>query len=147
MIDDDSSILKDCIVNLDGSSPFEIWKFLFTEEMIEQIVCQTNLYRNQDKNNSNFYVTDEEIRKILGILLFSRYHSLPEKQHYRSKQQDFGVAIVFNAMSRNRYYETKKYLYFADNDNLTEGDKMSKRKPLYEMLNRNLIQFGILNKL
>ena len=134
MIDDDSSILKDCILNLDGSSPFEIRKFLFTEEMIEQIVCQTNLCRNQDKNNSNFYVTDEEFRKILGILLLSGYHSLPEKHHYRSRQQDLNVAIVFNTMSRNRYYETKTYLHFADNHNLTEEDKTSKIASLYEML-------------
>ena len=147
MIDDNPSILKDRILNLNGSSPFEIWKFLFTEEMIEQIVCRTNLHRNRNKNNSNFYVTDEEIRKIIGILLFSGYHSLPEKQHYRSRQQDLGEAIVFNTMSGNRHYETKKHLYFADNHNLTEGDKMSKKEPLYEMLNRNLIQFGIFNKL
>ena len=50
-------------------------------------------------------------------------------------------------MSRNRYHEIKKYLHFADNQNLTEGHKMSKITPLYEMLNRNLIQFGIFNKL
>ena len=78
-IDDDSSILRDCIFNLKGSSPFEIWRFLFTEEMIDQIVCQTNLYGNRDKNNPNLYVTGEEIRKILGIFLLSGYHSLPEE--------------------------------------------------------------------
>ena len=147
MIDDDSSILKDRILSLDGSSPFEIWRFLFTEEIIEQIVCQTNLYGNRDKNNPNFYVTVEEIRKMLGINLVSGYHSLPEEHRYWSRQQDLGVAIVSNTMSRNRYYEIKKYLRFADNQNLTEGDKMSKIAPLYEMLNRNLFQFGIFNKL
>ena len=46
LMDDDSSILRDCILNLDGSSPFEIWRFFFTEEMIDQIVCQINLYGN-----------------------------------------------------------------------------------------------------
>ena len=39
--------------------------------MINQIVCQTSLYGNRDKNNPNFYVTGKEIRKILGILLLS----------------------------------------------------------------------------
>ena len=37
LIDDDFSILRDHILNLDGSSPFEIWKFLFTAVMIDQI--------------------------------------------------------------------------------------------------------------
>ena len=115
--------------------------------MIDQIVFQTNMYGNRDKNNPNFYVTGEEIRKILGILLLSRYHSLPEEHHYWSRQQDLGVAIMANTMTRNRYHEIKKYFHFADNQNLTEGDKMSKIAPLYEMLNRNLIQFGIFNEL
>ena len=114
-IDDVSTILGDRILNLNGSSPFEIWRFLFTEEMIDQIVCQTNLYKNRDKNNSNFNVTGEEIRKILGILLLSGYHSLSEEHHYWSRQQDLDVAIVPNTMSRNRYHEIKKYLHFADN--------------------------------
>ena len=83
--------------------------------MIDQIVCQANLYKNRDKNNSNFHVTGEEIRKILGILLLSGYHSLSEEHHYWSRQQDLGVAIVSNTMSRNRYHEIKKYLHFADN--------------------------------
>ena len=33
LIDDDSSILRDRILNLDASSSFEIWKFLFTGEI------------------------------------------------------------------------------------------------------------------
>ena len=126
MIDDHFSILRDSILKMEGSSPFEIWRFLFTKEMINQ----TNLYGNRDKNNPNFYVTGEEIRKILGILLLLRYHSLPEEHHYWSRKQDLGVPIVANTMSRNRYHEIKKYLHFADNENFTEGDKMSKIAPL-----------------
>ena len=34
-----------------------------------------------------------------------------------------------------------------DDQNLTESEKMSKIAPLYEMLSRNLIQFGVFNKL
>ena len=147
MIDDDSSILKDRILNLDGSSPFEIWRFLFTLEIIKQIVCRTNWYGNRDKNNPNFYVTGEKIHKILDILLLSGCHSLPEKHYYLFRQQDLGVAIVSNTMGRNKYYETKKYFHFSDNQNVTERDKISKIAPLYEMFNRNLIQFGVFNKL
>ena len=115
--------------------------------MIDQIVYQTNLYGNRDKNNPNFHVTGEEIHKILNVLLLLGYHSLSKEHYYWSRQQDLGVAIVSNTLSRNRYYKIKKYLHFADNQNLTEGDKMSKTVPFYEMLNRDLIQFGIFNKL
>ena len=110
-------------------------------------MIQTNLYKNRDKNNPNFHVTGKEIRKISGILLLSGYCSLSEEHHYWSRQQDLGVAIVSNTMSRNRYHEIKKYLHFADNQNLTEMDKMNKIVLLYEMLNPDPIQFGIFNKL
>ena len=36
-----------------------------------------------------------------------------------------------------------RYLHFADNQRLTEGNKMSTISPLYNMLNFNLVQFGI----
>ena len=85
--------------------------------------------------------------KILSIFSLSEYHSLFEEHQYWSRQQHLSVAIVSNTMSRNKYHEIKKYFHFADNQNLTEGDKMSKTVPLYEMLNRDLIQFGIFNKL
>ena len=52
-------------------------------------------------------------------------------------QPDLGVPAVYNTISRN------KYLHFADNQRLTEEDKMSKISPLYNMLNCNLVQFGI----
>ena len=87
------------------------------------------------------------MRKIFGILLLSGYHSLSEEHHYWSRQQDLGLAIVSDTMNRNRYYEIKTYLFFDDNQNLTEGDKMSKIVLLYEMLNQDPIQFGIFNKL
>ena len=49
-------------------------------------------------------------------------------------------------MSRNRYFAIKKFIHFADNQNLKEGDKMSKISPLYQMLNNNLIQPGIFHE-
>ena len=79
--------------------------------------------------------------------MFTGCHSLPEEHHYWSTQPDLGVSAVYNTLSRNRYYEIKRYLYFAYNHRLTEGDKMSKISPLCNMLNCNLIQFGIFHEL
>ena len=54
---------------------------------------------------------------------------------------------MYNTISRNRYQEIKIYLHFADNQKLTEGDKMSKISLLCNMLNFNLVQFGIFYEL
>ena len=54
---------------------------------------------------------------------------------------------MYSIISRNRYHEMKRYLHFADNQRLTNGDKMSKISFLYNMLNFNLVQFGIFYEL
>jgi len=50
-------------------------------------------------------------------------------------------------MSRKRCFAIKKFIHFADNQNLKEGDKMSRISPLHEMLNNNLIHLGIFHEL
>ena len=92
-------------------------------------------------------VSTKEMRSFLGVLLLTRYHSLPKEHCYWSTQTDLGVPTVYSTISRNRYYEIKRYLHFADNQRLTEGDKMSKISPLHNMLNCNLVQFGIFYEL
>ena len=85
------------------------------------------------------------MQKFLGIILLSGYHT--EEQQYWSTQPDLRVEIVAKTMSRNRYLEIKKYMHFADNLKLTPGNKMSKISPLYDMMNKNLVQFDIFHSL
>ena len=127
-------------------SPYEIWNLVFSSSMLEHIAVQTNLYARRDQNDSNFYASVQDIQNLLGILLLSGYHTLPEEHHYWSTQPDLGVPIVYNTMSKNRYLEIKRYLHFANNHALIPGDKMSKVAPLYNMLNSNLVQFGVFHE-
>ena len=75
------------------------------------------------------------------MILLSGYHTLLEEHYYWSTQPNSGVPVVHSAISRNRY------LHFADNQSLTEKDKMSKMPPLYIILNCNLVQLGIFHEL
>ena len=115
--------------------------------MLNNIVTQTNLYANRDKNIPNFLVSNGDLRKFMEMLVLSGYHSFSHEQHYWSTQPDLGVQAVYNSLRRNRYFDIKKHIYFADNQNLTEGDKMSKISPLYEMINNNVIQFGVFHEI
>ena len=81
------------------------------------------------------------------VILLTGYHSLPEYHHYWSTQHDLGVPAVYNTISRKRYHEIKRYLNFAGNQRLTEGDKMSKISFLYNILNFNLFKFDIFYEL
>ena len=141
------SNFKENLSDLEGYSPYQVWKNLFSEDILEHIAFQTNLYSNRDQNNPHLMVSTKEMRSFLGVLLLTGYHSLPEEHHYWSTQPDLGVPAVYNTISRNRYHEIKRYLHFADNQRLTEGDKMSKISPLYNVLNCNFVQFDIFHEL
>ena len=142
-----NAVIDQKLEELEGKTPYEIWKSIFSTEMLKHIVLQTNLYANRDKNNEKFKVLECEMQKFLGIILLSGYHTVPEEQQYWSTQPDLRVEIVAKTMSRNRYLEIKKYMHFADNLKLTPGNKMSKISPLYDMMNKNLVQFDIFHSL
>lgn len=133
-------------VEMEDSSPYAIWQKFLTQEMVDHITIQTNLYANRDKNDKRFEVTSQEIRKMIGIFIFSGYHCLPEEQHYWSTQPDLGISFIYNVMSRNRYLEIKKYMHFADNQRLQDGNKMSKVQPLFDFMNKNIVQLGLFHE-
>ena len=73
---------KENLSDLEENSPYQVWKNLFSEDILEHIVLQTNLYSNRYQNNPHFMVSTEEMRSFLGMLLFTSYLSLPEEHHY-----------------------------------------------------------------
>ena len=102
------------LLHLDNISPFKVWHHFFTEDMIEYIARNTNLYANRDCNNRKFVVSAIEVRMFLGILLLSGYHTLPQTSNYWSTQPDLGVPAVYNVMTKNRFIEIKRYLQITN---------------------------------
>ena len=49
-------------------------------------------------------------------------------------------------MSRKRFEEKKKLIYFADNNNFPAGNKLAKIQPLQDRVNASLRQFGVFLK-
>ena len=96
------------LLHLDNISPFKLWQHFFTEDMIEYIVRNINLYANRDCNNVTFVVSASEVCVFLGILLLFGYHILPQTSNYWSTQPDLGVLAVCKVMTRNRFTEIKK---------------------------------------
>ena len=46
-------------------------------------------------------------------------------------------------MGTARSEEIKKYIYFADNNNLPADDKLAKIRPLQNTLRNSLLQFAV----
>ena len=53
-----NAIIDQKLEELEGKTPYEIWKSIFSTEMLKHIVLQTNLYANRDKNNEKFKVLE-----------------------------------------------------------------------------------------
>ena len=81
---------RENLSDLEGYSRYQVQKNLFSEDILEHIVLQTNLYSNRDQNNPYFMVSTKEMQSFLGVLLLTGYPSLPEEHHYWSTQLDLG---------------------------------------------------------
>jgi DNA excision repair protein ERCC-6 len=129
-----------------SDEPFDLWSKIFNDPILNLIHKQTTLYARRDKNNVDFQLTKDELNSFLGICLLSGYHSLPSETDYWSRQPDLQVPIVAETMTRNRFQEIKAMIHLADNAKLQQGNKVAKVQPLYDILNRNLVQFGIFHQ-
>ena len=142
----EAATLPDNISNFEelcNLSQFDLWRKFFSEDMVDMIKEQTELYAKRDKMNPNFTLTRTEIMHFVGILLLSGYNTLPEINDYWSNLEDLGVPLGSRSMSWNRFQDIKKYVHVADNNNLQPGNKVAKVSPLYDLLNKNLQRFGI----
>lgn len=61
------------------------------------------------KNYTNFILSSQEMKAFIGILSISGYHTLPTEKSYWSEEEDLGINIVKNCMSRNEYLKIKDY--------------------------------------
>ena len=60
--------------------------------------------------------------------------SLDERLHCENSEDTYNPAVA-SSLTVNRFEEILRYLHFADNLNLPEGDKFAKTRPLFNMLN------------
>lgn len=135
-------ILKNELENL---TPVQIFEKIFDDDIYNHIVSQTNLYSSQ-KNRHDFFVSKADIKLFVGILLLTGYNKLPSERNYWSLDEDLGVPVVSNAMSRNRFQDIKRNIHLANNDNLNQIDKMAKLRPLISLLNQKFQQWGVFHE-
>ncbi|XP_067663476.1 piggyBac transposable element-derived protein 4-like [Haliotis asinina] len=104
-------------------------KLFFTDDIIDIVVSQTNLYAQQQQarhgRDENWVpVTMEEFRAWLGIRVFMSW----------SEDYLFGGHSVAAIMKRDRINKISQYLHVADSSTNVEGglDKLHKIRPVLE---------------
>ncbi|XP_037943670.1 piggyBac transposable element-derived protein 3-like [Teleopsis dalmanni] len=128
-----------------GKTPIELFKLFFDKEVVELIITESKKYASQ--NNVTTNILDERLlNRFIGFLLFSGYHKLPEIEHYWRQQNDFGIPIVKEALTRNEFRQVKRFLHIADNNSLDSNDRFAKVTPLIALLNKKFMQFGVFHE-
>ncbi len=134
------------------SASEEFFQQFLTNELVEHITFQSNLYNTQratrgyqpptKKRGSGTLhgqakpVTEQELRQVLGIVLYMGVHKLPNRRMYWSSKTF--VPLIANSMTRNRFEEILSILHFNNNEMACTDpadasyDKLFKLKPLID---------------
>ncbi|CAG4977720.1 unnamed protein product [Parnassius apollo] len=131
--------LKDC-------SPVMLFEKIFDDNVMSLIVENSMKYAGQH-NRHSFEIDKPELRTFLAVLCFTGYHELPSERAYWSLDENLGVPLIANCMSRNRFSDIKRNLHFVDNS-LAEGsnDKMFKMRPLCDFIHKKLLPVGSISR-
>lgn len=131
--------------DLSGMSAVQIFEKLLTEDIMLYIVMQSVTYATQN-NRHSFTFSVDCLRKFIGFLILTGYHSLPQEQMYWCEDEDVNIECVRKCMSRNRYLEIKRNLHLNDNSKINQRQKTYKIAPLLEKMNNQFLQFGVFAK-
>uniref|UniRef100_A0A6P7GPF1 PiggyBac transposable element-derived protein 3-like n=1 Tax=Diabrotica virgifera virgifera TaxID=50390 RepID=A0A6P7GPF1_DIAVI len=86
--------------------PLELFMLLFSEELLDILVFQTNLYATQmNQGNANKFTPTnrEEMKCFLGINILMGIKHLPSYKDYWSSRTDLRDGFIASYMSRNRF--------------------------------------------
>ena len=64
-----------------GKDPVLVFEMFMNEDIRSHLIKESVRYARQ-KNNQDFSIDHNDIRKLTGILLLTGYHTLPQQQLY-----------------------------------------------------------------
>ena len=123
-------------------SPISLFELFFDEEVISHILDMSEKFAQQ-QNKKNFCLPEADLKLAIAILIISGYSALPRRRLYWENSEDTYNPAVASSLTVNRFEEILRYLHFADNLNLPEGDKFAKMRPLFNMLNEKYLLYWV----
>jgi hypothetical protein len=136
-------------ISLKERTPVSVVRTFFTEEILNLITDQTNIYgkgkkrsNNQKKTNNWKDVSKKDIELFLGLIILMGVNNLPNMKLYWSKDMVFHNTFISSIMSRNRFLQIFYNLHLADSSlkikrESEDYSKICKVKNFTEILQRN----------
>ena len=112
---------------------------MFSDDLLDEIVYQTNLYARQQNVNTTFKLEKHELMVFIGIVLYMGVNTLPSIEDYWGTYTR--VAQVVDSMSSKRFRLIRSLLHFNNNENLLgSSDRFFKIRPLFASLTKQFLQ-------
>ncbi|KAH9635094.1 hypothetical protein HF086_000815 [Spodoptera exigua] len=101
---------------LELQTPYQVFSYLFTDDIVDLIRDETNLYSVQKDASRPISVTSQEIRQFVGIIYFMSIIHLPNVRTYWSEK--FGYSHIRETMTLKRFELLRETLHFNDNSKM-----------------------------
>ena len=124
-------------------SPYDAWRLLFTEKMLNKIVTSSNEKAKQ--NNKILDLTLKELERFLGLVYLRGALGMRRVAVEFLWNNEYGVEIFKNTMSRNRFNMIKKYLRFdsLEERRINKNKKFIHIQYIFDEFTRNSMQHYI----
>ena len=86
-----------------------------------------------------FYLTETDLETCCADSNEISFINL--NKNVQEIEEDIGLSIVYESISRKEFEDIRRYIHFAENDQLDTNDKFVKFRKLYDIMNKNLQQF------
>ena len=124
------------------NSPIEIFKYFFSNDMLDYITEQTIKYSIQVRPEQPVKINRKEIECFIGIIILMSLIKISNSRLYWANNTK--INLIANNMSIKKFEEIKKFIHFVDNNKITNNnDKLKKIRPLMDQLKN---KFNKINK-
>jgi hypothetical protein len=125
--------------DFDVLQPYDFFNKIWSRDITELLVEQTNLYSVQTTGksvNTNF----SEVEQILGIQMMMGIIKMPTYHYYWANETRY--PLIADTMSHNRYKTLRRMTHVVDNTLRDEKtpDKLFKIRPILEKVRENCIK-------
>ena len=125
------------------STPLGVFQLFFTDDLLKEIVCESNLYAKQVLGDEAFKVwqpiSKEELKAFIGFCLLMGNNRLPALEDYCKRDPFLPYGPIADRISRQRFRDLFRCQHFADNETLVPRgvgghDLLGKVRPLIDYL-------------
>lgn len=100
----------------------------------------------KQRGDHNFQTDVDELRCFFAILFVSGHLQVSRWRMLWEVDTDTYNPLIASSMRRNRFEVLKRFAHCADNDNLAQGDKFAKVRPLFDKLNKIFLEHAPLEE-